>query len=679
MRSALRSAVAAFLLFGPGVACRTAPSPPAAPPRSVIVITIDTLRADRLTQDTAPALAAFAASAARFTAARTAVPLTLPSHVTLFTGQLPPAHGVRVNGQTLAADVPTLATSLHAAGYRTAAFVGAYALDRRFGLARGFDVYDDRVARDWQAAERLEAERSATAVVDAASAWLDQAGAGPCLLWVHLYDPHAPYAPPEPYRTTFAGRLYDGEVAYASAETGRLLAKLDALGRLADAVVVIAGDHGEGLGEHGEATHGMLAYDATLRVPLLVRAPGLASSTQAAPVSLVDVAPALLRWSQSGATLPAASGRDLFDGDAAAEVYAETDYPAAAGWHPLRVLAGASRKLIRSSAIEFYDVVSDPAETTDLATRDTAAARAAVARLTSRTPPARVTTAASAEAQARLRSLGYASGPSAAAVAADAANPARVIDAWTAFERASATPPGSAQVSELASLVRGHPGSYVFAAAHGRALAALGRHAEAQRALADAVRRFPGEATLFHDLAVAARAAGDDVEALHAEQAAIALDDGYAAAHHGLGLLQVETGRAGDAVGPFTRAVELDPSNAPYWSDLGNAQRAQGDAGAADRAYGRALQIDNRQADAANGRGVLLVQSGRAADAVEWFQRALAAEPTLVEAQLNLGIAYQQSGQYEEAVATYRELLRMAPRSATRERDAAQKLLSSLR
>lgn len=683
MRSSPGSGFAVVTVVGvlcTAIGCRTTPPPaPAAPPRPVVVVTIDTLRADRLTPATAPALAAFAHTAVRFSAARTAVPLTLPSHATLFTGQLPPAHGVRVNGQSLADDVPTLATALQAAGYRTAAFVGAYVLDRRFGLARGFDVYDDRVTRDWRAAERLEAERPAGAVVDAALAWLDQVPSGPFLLWVHLYDPHAPYAPPEPYRTTYAGRPYDGEVAYASAETGRLLSRLEARGRLADAVVVIAGDHGEGLGDHGEATHGMLAYDSTLRVPLLVRAPGAGPATHAAPVSLADVAASVLRLSQSGARLPAASARDLFAVDAAAEVYAETEYPAAAGWHPLRVLAGPAGKLIRSSAIEFYDVAADPGETTDRATRDTAAARAAVARLTARTPAGRGATPVSAEAQARLRSLGYASGPSSTTVAESAANPARVIDAWTTFERTAAAPPSAATVATLASLVRAHPEGYVFAAAHARALAALGRHADAQRALAQAVRRFPGEASLFHDLGVAARAAGDDAEALTAEQAAIALDPRYAAAHHGLGLLLAGAGRTSDAASSFARAVALDPSNAPYWSDLGNAHRDGGDPGAADRAYGRALQLDERQADAANGRGVLLVQAGRPADAVTWFQRALAAEPALVEAQLNLGIAYQQSGQYPDAIAVYRELLQNAPRSATREREAAAKLLGSLR
>ncbi len=184
----------------PGSAAPSSAVASAGLPRSVVIITIDTMRADRLTSEIAPALSTLAATAVRFITARTAVPLTLPSHTTLLTGQRPPQHGVRLNGQALAGDVPTLATALRGAGYRTAAFVGAYALDRRFGLARGFETYDDQVTRDWDAADRLEAERPAGAVVDAALAWMDRVQDGPYFLWVHLYDPHEPYRPPQPFR-----------------------------------------------------------------------------------------------------------------------------------------------------------------------------------------------------------------------------------------------------------------------------------------------------------------------------------------------------------------------------------------------------------------------------------------------------------------------------------------------
>jgi choline-sulfatase len=672
-------AIALVLAGVAAAACHSASTTTRGGPRSIVLVTIDTWRADRVSADVAPELARFAASGVQFTAARTAVPLTLPSHATLLTGQLPPSHGVRVNGDVLPGDVPTLATALRSTGYRTAAFVGAYALDRRFGLARGFDTYSDQVVRDWRRADRLEAERPAAAVIDAAIAWLDQAPADPFLLWVHLYDPHAPYDPPEPFRHRFRDRPYDGEVAYASAEIGRLLTRLDTRGRLADSVVVLAGDHGEGLGEHGEATHGMLAYDSTLRVPLVVRAPGLAAGTNRTAVSLADVASAVLRLSQSGARLAAASPRDLFDGDMAAEVYAETAYPVVAGWHPVHVLAGVARKLVRSAAVELYDIEADRGELADLAPRDPAAVRAAVARLTRATPAATRGAAASPDADARLRSLGYASGPANRSVSDDAPNPATTIAAWSLFEQLSIANGTSADLATLATLARDHPRGYVFVTAYARALSARGRHIDAMRVLQSATERFAAEPALFHDLAVASREAGVVADALGAERAALALDDRYAAAHHGLGLLHADAQRPTDAVAAFQRAVDLDPANAAYLTDLGNAQRDAGDGQAAADAYDRALAIDGAYADAANGRGVLLVQAGRPSEAVGWFLRALAADATLHQARLNLGIAYQQSARRDLAVQAYREVLRTAPRTATRERQSATDLLRTLR
>ncbi len=243
------------------------------------------------------------------------MPLTLPSHTTILTGQLPPEHGVRDNGVDPSGDrTDTTARLLNAAGYQTAAFVGAYVLDRRFGLSRGFDTYDDQIPRDPNATERLEAERPASAVIDRALAWLDRLsstpgssaspeprGTSPFFVWIHLYDPHAPYNPPPEFVRSTAGRTatveerYDGEVRYADAQIARVLAWLDAHALRDRTLVVVAGDHGEGLGDHGERTHGMLLYDSTLRVPLIVSMPGSAAARRDDPVSLADIAPTVLR------------------------------------------------------------------------------------------------------------------------------------------------------------------------------------------------------------------------------------------------------------------------------------------------------------------------------------------------------------------------------------------------
>jgi arylsulfatase A-like enzyme len=235
----------------------------------VLLVTIDTFRADRVGIGLTPAIDRLAASGLRFTAAHSAVPLTLPSHTTILTGLLPPAHGVRENGiDTLDARHRTVATLLKGAGYDTAAFVGAFVLDHRFGLAQGFDTYDDKIPRDPDATERLEAERPASVVVDRALAWLGAHKAAveaasssdrqapsppppaPFFLWLPLYDPPAPYTPPKEFLP--AGRApYDGEIAYADAQLARVLDALSAQGAMDHTMVVIAGDHGEGLGDHG--------------------------------------------------------------------------------------------------------------------------------------------------------------------------------------------------------------------------------------------------------------------------------------------------------------------------------------------------------------------------------------------------------------------------------------------
>lgn len=659
---------------------------PATPTRyNIVLITIDTLRADRVGRGLTPAIDRLAASGIHFTNARTTVPLTLPAHVSLMTGTTPPVHGVRENGTPFGGAIPTLARVLRDAGYRTGAFVGAYVLDRRFGLADGFETYDDRVPRDPDAAERLEAERRASDVVDAADAWLQQMStfASPSFLWVHVYDPHAPYDPPPPFRND-SGSLYDGEVRYADAQIARLLARAGAT----DTVVVIAGDHGEGLGDHGEQTHGMLAYDSTLRVPLIVKAPNQQPRQVARPVALSDLAPALLRMvGIHDALAPGATRRDLLaDDDSSRDVYAETQYPRAAGWHPLTVLTGPQWKLISSSEKELYDVSADPQEMRDVASEHpniVEGMSAVLAGIAAAQSSASQSPAISPDAAAKLRALGYvAGGSSSTAVDASAPNPARVIESWTLFEKSLGLTNAARwadAIPALAQLAKRYPQGMVFQTSYARALQESGRPKEAVKLLRAAVGRWPNDSGLFHDLAVAARTAGDREEAMRAEQASLALDEKNPAALNGLGLLHVDSGRASEAASAFERAVKLDPSNASYWTNLGNARREMRDASGAQSAYRKALEIDPRHADAANGLGVLLVQSGRPAEAVALFLSALKVSPDFHEARLNLGIAYQESGQAEKAAAVYREVLSKTPQRFTRERRAANELLKTVK
>ena len=661
------------------------PTPP--PPKpNVLLITIDTLRADRVGRGLTPAIDGLAARGVRFTNARATAPLTLPSHASILTGALPPENGVRVNGVALPVR-PTLARAFHDTGYRTGAFVGAYVLDRRFGLSGGFDTYDDRIPRGSSGAMVLEAERRGNVVMDAALEWLARPAAQPFFAWIHLYDPHAPYDPPQEFLQKAGGKAYDGEVAFADAQVARALEWLDRSGQRDRTIVVVTGDHGEGLGDHGELTHGMLAYDSTLRVPLVISVPpgvgpgsldssGLQAGDPAAPGSLADLAGTLLQ--AAGVAVP--QGMRPGPLGKGGEAYAETLYPETAGWHALSAIAFDQWKAIVSSESELYDLSIDPGETRNLAGEKLAVIEGARKRLGElRAAKAPDAAAVPTDAADRLRALGYVSGAS-TAVADDAANPAKHIAAWNTFEReltrlsqddARSALPG------LAKLARAYPDSPVFQATYARALKDTGSVAKAVEIYQRLVARWPKNPELYHDLAVAATAAGLPREAARAEQASLALQPTNAAASNGLGLLLIQSGKAAEAVTAFERAVQDDPSNASYWTNLGNARRESGDAARAEQAYRTALDRDPRAPDAANGIGVLLVQQHRAPEAIRWFEQALAGSPHFVEARLNLGIAYQETGNRDKAVEAYRKVLADAA-VGTKERQAATTLLTQL-
>jgi len=363
-----------------------------------------------------PVLDALAAGGVRFDRAYAAAPITLPSHATLLTGRYPPGHGARDNGLHVSASVPTLATELHTRGFKTAAFVAAFPLDHQFGLNRGFDVYGDQLPR--QPNGQLADERPASQVVNDAIAWLHQQSSinqqsaisnQQWFLWVHVFEPHAPYGDPSSQRPVL--ERYDEEIATADREIGRLI---DALGAArADTMIVAAGDHGEAFGEHGEYAHSIFVYDTTLRVPLLMNGPGIAASAKVdTPVALADVAPTIARalgWTMAdvdGVDLgPAIAGRPLDR----RELYAESFAPFLEfGWSPLRAVRSGGRKYIAAPKPELYDLERDAREETNLVASDRSAATALAARVDRYSPLQLPTTRfIDASGLERLRALGY--------------------------------------------------------------------------------------------------------------------------------------------------------------------------------------------------------------------------------------------------------------------------------
>ena len=350
---------------------------------NVLLITLDTTRADRLgcygySAAKTPVLDRLAQQGVLFERAYAPVPLTLPSHASMLTGLYPPEHGLRNNGQgALPSGLPTLATELQAAGYETGAFVAAFVLDHKFGLQRGFETYNDDLSTADPSLDGHHQYRDGGLVINAALRWLRPRSSKPFFCWVHLFDPHYPYLTHEDrFGTQFQDRPYDAELAYVDDEIGRLIAALRKSGALEHTIIVVVGDHGESLGEHGELSHAMTVYDATLRVPLLVVSPRESQPGHrvAEPVSLVDLTPTVLDL-LGKRPLPQASGRSLraaVRGEPLTTLpcYAETDEPYHAGhWSPLRALITQQWKYIRSPKAELYDLLADPQELLNLATK----------------------------------------------------------------------------------------------------------------------------------------------------------------------------------------------------------------------------------------------------------------------------------------------------------------------
>jgi arylsulfatase A-like enzyme/Tfp pilus assembly protein PilF len=680
-------AIGAIALAAACGSCTRAPQPGAtpAPASNILLITIDTLRADRIGRGLTPSLDALAARGVRFSNARSTAPLTLPAHASIMTGALPPRHGARVNGTPVPNVQDTIASRLNRAGYRTGAVVGAFVLDRRFGLAHGFDDYDDRISRDPKALDQLQAERRANLVVDAALSWLGKTGTDrPWFLWVHLYDPHAPYeAPVQREANASLDAAYDQEVAYADGEIGRLLSVIAARPDASPTAIIALGDHGESLGEHGEMTHGMLLFEPALRVPLIVVAPGLPPATRAEPVSLVDVLPTALALARQPSDT-AMQGRNLLAAvDPERETYAETEYPSVAGWRPARVLVQDRWKLIASTRPKLFDLTTDSAEKEDVSGARSSMVQAMQRRLDelsrapTGTPPAKTI---DADTAARLRSLGYVAPATSGPTTTSGVDAADVAGDWGTFEQAlsaqSAGRPSEA-LERFKRLADKHPDGAVFVTSYARALAETGRSREALAVYQRAVQRWPGDASLYHELAVAARQAGDRGEANRAEQAALTLAPDLPVAHNGLGLLHADEGRHAEAAGAFTRATELDPTNASYLANLGNAYRAAGDLDRATGAYQKALDRDPTLADAANGMGVVLVQQKRAADAIKYFEQAVAQDVAFGEAHLNLGIALQEAGQRARALHQYK-IVEQLKTATPRDKQAARTLRAVL-
>ena len=616
---------------------------------NVLLITVDTLRADRIgaygSPHPTPALDSLARSGVVFRRAYTHAVMTLPAHASLLTGLVPPRHGLRTNGVSrLPPGIETVAERLRAAGYRTGAFVAAFVLDRRYGLDQGFDTYDDRLqergARDFGVAERPAAD-----VFGAALAWLRAPADRPWFAWVHLFEPHTPYAAPP--RT---GDPYTDEVLAVDAEIGRFVDALRRDGRLDRTLIVVTSDHGESLGEHGEATHGLFAYEATLRVPLIVAGPGVTPATIEAQVSHVEAAATLLSLTGApGGGLDAPPLHGTLDAAGAGRdgIYFEAmDANVTRGWAPLAGVIRGAWKYIDLPIAELYDVASDPDESINLAATDPDR-RARLARETeawqrgAHAAPERA--AIDADAAARLRSLGYATASRApsrrAFTAADDPKTLlplheRFMAALDAAERRDEV----AALRELRALIAARAG---FASAYTAAAALLIRRGEApeavrllEQARADGIE----SAEVNERLGAALLASGEPGRAAAVLREVLEGAPGHADAWNALAVAYLQTGRTGEAREALTRALAAAPSAAGIWANLGFLEHGAGRHRDAAAAFRRATELDPDAADAWRGLGAAALDAGDVDTTVRAWTRALEIEPGDPATLFNLGV-----------------------------------------
>jgi len=582
--------------------------------RHLLLVTFDTTRADHLSvyggRAEVPHLERLAAEGVRFDQVIAPTPLTLPSHVSLFTGRYPPSHGVRNNGTyVLGEEAVSLTEILRDGGFQTAAILGSLVLDSHYGLDQGFELYDDEMP----AAERsgtVYVERQAGEVADRALAWLQARDEERWFLWLHFFDPHWEYRAPEPYGSDYSATPYDGEIAYADAQLGRVLELLAQRGWLDDTLVVLTSDHGESLDEHGESTHGLFVYDATLHIPLLMRHPGRLDEgrTVGSLASLVDVAPTILDvLGLPVSDLPAA-GRSLLpvlEGEAGESpaVYLESwvarlDY----GWSELTGIRDARWKYIRAPRPELYDLEADPLELADLAAAEPERVREYAGKLEalessiSSAEPTAEQSELDPQVRSVLESLGYLStGASGAGSGADPKD----------------------KVMEMA-------------------------------AIQDAV------GLVFH---------GRYDEAILGLQTLLLTNPDSSRLRQHLGDALLSTGRTPDAIAEFERSVQLAPQDFGLHTKLGSAYLSAGDPVRAERSFRAVLAINSHVAEVHHNLGLLAQGRGDIEAATASYENALAEDPTLLRSAVNLGLLYEQAGRPQDAVRMYLQVARLDPQN----------------
>jgi arylsulfatase A-like enzyme/Flp pilus assembly protein TadD len=646
---------------------------------NVILITLDTLRSDRLScygshlVDT-PNIDTFADEGVRFTDAASTVPFTLPAHSSIMTGLYPPGHGVRENvGYVLDERFPTLAELLGRVGWATGGFVSAFVLDHRWGIGRGFDHYfDDFDLKEMETANLGSVQRDGAETVAAAVSWLDERPAErPFFLWLHLYDAHEPYTPAEPFKSRYPGQPYDAEVAYTDSLVGDFRHALDERGLLEDSLVIVTADHGEGLGDHGETFHGFFVYDSTIHVALIVRLPSGESAGRVVDraVSHVDILPTILdlvglpvpEEVHGRSLVPLISGEDVaWD----RPVYSESLYPLLHyGWAPLRALRTDRFKLIDVPRQELYDLAHDPTEDRNLHDEQPIRADELEAelgqlrrRIEGNTPSSESRPQMDERTLAQLQALGYVAGQGGVSVEDEDV-------------RGRADPKDRLQLHQeimaAQSMIGNHENDHAKrlleqVLAEDEAILdahqMLGQIAAEEHRPEDAIRQFQRALELNpeHDRSLFGLAAAyADLErfddALVGFRRILELKGSDARASLAIADIYVELKRFDDAAAALEQAAETGEASSYFANKLGEVRVEQGRDDEALPLFERAITTSDQFALPHFNLGVLYEQRGDVRPAIEQYERALELAPKFFKAQFNLGKLYAAMGDVEKA------------------------------
>lgn len=652
-------------------ACARAPA--VKPP--VVLISVDTLRADHLppygyTGVETPAIDALARDSIRFENAYSHVPLTLPSHAVLLTGLLPYENGVRDNmGFRLAESHPTLATLLRAEGYATGAAVSSYVLRSDRGLSSGFDHYDDQMP------DNPTRERPGVQSADALAEWAAGVREKPLFLFLHIYEPHAPYAPPEPYRTRYAGRPYDGEIAAADAAVGHLLDFLRRERLYDHALILFLSDHGEGLGDHGEDEHGVFLYREALRVPLLLKLPGSADAgrTVSAPVGLVDVVPTVLSLLHRAA--PAnLRGVPLLRFIESAEVparriYGETLYPRLnLAWSDLASLTDDRYQYIEAPRPELYDLRADPQERDNLASGAPPAFRAMRVALAALIRPFVAPESSTPEELKRLASLGYIHVSSAASAAGKLADPKDGIEVLRDFRRLLdlfSSGNNKESIALARKIVARGPGILSAWTALSGSLERTGKLHDAVQALREGIAHASPEtapellAQAYDNLALLSKRSGDRRGQEAALRDAVARGVASQDMKRDLARIYVESERGEDAIALLRAGPAEDGESLEI---LGVALASAGKSDEAKETLLRAWAAAPSDARIASNLGVLALRRSDAREARDWFSKSIQLNPDDPTTLADLGLAQAALGETGAAAGSWAKALELDPR-----------------